>query len=90
MSISGNDTTLKDNMTLKMVNIMLNNHTFINKSYEEMSSMILGNKYKNKFRNENFNCAISENLTKFILNEIHKIMPNWDTKYGDLDMGDKK
>ena len=90
MSISGNDTSLKDNMTLEMVYEMLITFITFNNFYEDMSSKLSGNIYKNKFRNENFPCAVSENLTKFIIYEIYKIMPNWDIKCGDLDMGDKK
>lgn len=86
MSISDDDSSLKDNMTLEMVNDMLNMYIYkinFNESINEKLS-------KKKIRNENFPSEISENITKFILSKIYNCMPNWDTDYGDLEMDNKK
>jgi len=35
---------------------------------------------------DNFPSHISENIVKFALFKKYNIMPNWDTKTGDLDL----
>ena len=80
------NTKLKDNMTLSIVDQMLDK--YIDKiKFNEMINKKLS---KKKIRNDNFPSEISENIVKFALNKKYKIMPCWDTDSGDLDFVNKR
>jgi hypothetical protein len=76
----------KDGMTMGILLKML----------KKYNSKIIFNKKINvqltrkKIRNENFPCEISENIVKFYIFKYRKIMGNWDTKCGDLEVLNKK
>lgn len=76
----------KDNMTPEIVEELLdqyNKKLLLNKRINKLLS-------KKKIRNENFPSEIQENLVKFCLFKLRKIMPCWDTKCGDLCFINKK
>lgn len=83
---SNSNIVLKDNMTLSIVDQML--QKYIEKI--EFNEMINKKLSKKKIRNENFPSEISENIAKFAIAKKYKIMPCWDTSTGDLDFMDKK
>ena len=73
-----------DNMTLSMLQMLLIN--FIEQYY--FIKRINNNLQKNykKIRQNNFPSEISENIAKFSLLKVFPIMPNWNTKHGDLQI----
>lgn len=76
----------KDGMTMHILLKMLkkyNSKIIFNKKINEKLT-------KKKIRNENFPSEISENIVKFYIFKYHKIMGNWDTKCGDLEVLNKK
>jgi hypothetical protein len=73
----------KDNMTLDILNKLLDNYIKSNDLIEELNKL-LNNK---KIRNQNFP---SENIVKFAFVKKYKIMPTWDTTKGDLAILTKK
>ena len=77
---------LKDKMNLDILNNLLDryisNYKYLIEINEKLSIK--------KCRNENFPSHISENIVKFALFKKYGIMPNWDTKSGDLELVNKK
>ena len=73
---------LKDCMTkeivIELLNIYIDNQLFLSKINSKLSIK--------KCRMDNFPSHISENIVKFALFKKYNIMPNWDTKTGDLDL----
>lgn len=76
---------MKDNYTFTILNRCLDKYISDLKFNEEMNLLMS----KKKRRNENFPSDISENIAKFAIYKKTGIMPNWDTKKGDLVI-DKK
>ena len=74
---------LKDSMTFKLLNNCID--SFIRTINDEKTINKLLN--KKKIRLSNFPSHISENIVKFVIFKKYKIMPNWDTDSGDLEIG---
>ena len=78
--------SLKDSMTYNILNELLDNYIL---GYNQLK-LINKKLSKKKCRNENFPSHISENIVKFALYKKYGIMPNWDTKKGDLELLNKQ
>ena len=76
----------KDNMTLEIVNLILDMYNKKIKFNYEINKLLS----IKKIRNENFPSEISENIVKFVFRKKYKITGNWDTKNGDLQIINKK
>ena len=73
-------------MTYNILNELLDNYIL---GYNQLK-LINKKLSKKKCRNENFPSHISENIVKFALYKKYGIMPNWDTKKGDLELLNKQ
>lgn len=71
---------LNDGYTFDILNRCLDQYISNLKFNNEINSLLS----QRKRRNENFPSDISENIVKFIVSRIYKIMPSWDTDIGDL------
>jgi len=70
----------KDHMTFSIVAELLKKH--ISHYYDIVA---LNNQLKKKrIRHVNFPSEVSENIVKFVLYRKYRIMPTWDTDWGDL------
>ena len=72
----------KDKMKLDFIIKLLKNYNYTQNLYNNINKLIS----KKKIRNDNFPSHISENIAKFAIYKKYKIMPNWDTKTGDLEI----
>lgn len=72
----------KDKMNLDFVIELLKDYNARQKFYDNINKLIS----KKKIRNDNFPSHISENIAKFAIYKKYKIMPNWDTDSGDLEI----
>jgi len=77
---------LNDNFTLDIVNKLLDNYIDKINLNKEINKKL----DKRKIRNDNFPCAISENIVKYAFSKKYNIMPSWNTKKGDLELLDNK
>lgn len=77
---------LKDGMTQRILYKLIKMY---NKKmlYNQKINLVLTAK---KIRNDNFPSEITENIVKFYFSKYKNIMPNWDTKCGDLELLGKK
>ena len=78
--------SLKDGMNLDILNNLLDRYILNYKYLLEINKKLS----IKKCRNENFPSHISENIVKFVLYKKYGIMPNWDTKKGDLELLNKQ
>ena len=69
-------------MKLDFVIELLKDYNARQKFYDNINKLIS----KKKIRNDNFPSHISENIAKFAIYKKYKIMPNWDTDSGDLEI----
>ena len=76
----------KDNMTINMVEYLLDNYIKTTDLYNNINKKLS----KKKIRNPNFPSEISENIVKFAFFKKYKIIPSWDTDKGDLIVLNKK
>lgn len=74
--------TLKDGMTFSLLNKCLDNYRDTILEQKKINNLLL----KKKIRHTNFPECISENIVKFAIYKKYNIMPNWDTKNGDLEI----
>jgi hypothetical protein len=72
----------KDKMKLDLVIELLKNYNNTQILYNNINKSIS----KKKIRNDNFPSHVSENIAKFAIYKKYKIMPNWDTESGDLEI----
>lgn len=77
---------LKDNFDLNIINNLLDIYIEKYKLINYINKTLLNK----KIRHENFPSEISENIVKFAIFKKYKIMPNWNTKIGDLELIYKK
>lgn len=76
----------KDKMSLVLVDKLLENYNKNILLNQEINSVLS----LKKIRNYNFPSEISENIAKYAICHKYGIMPNWDTKSGDLILFNKK
>jgi len=77
---------LKDNMTLEILNDLIDNYINNYKIYNKINEKLINdNKKHKKIRNTNFPSEITENIVKFVMAKEYKIMPSWNTVVGDLE-----
>jgi hypothetical protein len=77
---------LSDNMTPNLLNYLLKQYIQYIITIEKINEKLT----KKKCRNPNFPSEVSENICKFAIYRKYKIMPNWDTNTGDLELLQKK
>lgn len=77
---------ISDKVSFSKVHERLNKYNKDLKWNEEFYKDLELQKYKKKERQENFPSFISENIAKFAEFKKSGIMPNWDTKVGDLEI----
>ena len=78
--------SLKDKISLDIINILLNNYINNYLFNEKINEQLT----KKKIRHQNFPSEISENIVKFAIFKKYGIMPSWNTNVGDLVLLDKK
>jgi hypothetical protein len=77
---------LKDGMTFSLLITYLNIYKDYLLVQEKINKDLNFNGNNKKIRKINFDSSISENIVKFAIYKKYKIMPNWDTKCGDLEI----
>lgn len=73
---------LKDGMNFDLLLKCLKAYKFTISQQNEVNKLLK----KKKIRRTNFPESISENIVKFAFFKNYNIMPNWDTKVGDLEL----
>lgn len=73
---------LKDNFDIKIIELLLDNYIEKIKLIKNINIKL----DKRKIRNDNFPSEISENILKYVFYKKYKIMPNWNTIKGDLEL----
>lgn len=69
---------------------ILNNYLENYIRQQELITRLNNSLINKKIRRTNFPSEVSENIAKYALFKKYKIMPNWDTKKGDLIIGYKR
>jgi hypothetical protein len=87
---------LKDCINKKILSQMLKIHIVDYKLLDKINKEIKKTSVENGIkkykicRHSNFPSHISENIAKFAIHKKYKIMPNWNTKHGDLILCNKQ
>ena len=73
-----------DNFTIDILFQVLDNYNANLKFVTEINKSLNYNVKHKKIRRENFRTEISENIAKFVFYKKYNVLPNWNTKSGDL------